>query len=480
MPTLTVVYILSAAALGVLLGAWLGSRIGKSAVRAARETAENLQFDAEKRDGEIAALRAQLTTAQERAVRAESDAAHLAELKTTLENTEKSRDTVRLELAAAHGEIARLSSDLDNERKRVEEVLQTEERLTDKFKTLAQDILDQKSKVFAEQNQSSIDTLLTPIREKFTEFQQKVTELREQGIEHRTELKAQLENLGKLNERLSADANNLVQALKGSSKTQGDWGELLLEQILESAGLRKGEQYFVQQTFTNHDGKPVRPDVVLALPEGKHLILDSKVSLRDYSDYSAAEDESIRQAALDRHLAAVHSHIKELGRREYHTLPDLKSTDFVVMFVPIEPAYILALTHDHSLWQKAWDQNVLLVGPSTLLFVVRTVAQLLRQEQQNRNAEQISQRGAKLLDKLIDFVNDLKGIGDSLDKARFTYDEAFKKLASGKGNAIRQAEMLRSLGVKSTKRMPAQVAEMARLEPLELAAVADENSANDE
>lgn len=467
MPTLTVVYILSAAALGVLLGAWLGSRIGKSAVRSARETTENLQAEAEKREGEIAALRSQLSAAQERAVRAEEEVKHISGLRPTLEASEKSRDQMRTDLASTQAENTRLKTELENERKRIEEFL------PEKFKSLAQDILDKNSRLFAEQNKSSMDNLLKPISDKFLEFQTEVKELGKQGIEHRTELRSQLENLGKLNERLSDEASNLVQALKGSSKTQGDWGEFILEQVLESAGLRKGEQYRVQQTHTNGEGRSVRPDVIISLPEGKHLVVDSKVSLRDYSDYSAAEDDPTRQAALSRHITALHNHIKDLGQREYHSLHDLQSIDCVVMFVPIEPAYMLALAHDHSLWQKAWDQNVLLVGPSTLLFVVRTVAQLWRTEQQNNNAQAIADRGAKLLDKLIDFIGDLKGIGDNLDKAKSTYDAAYKKLATGKGNAIRQAEMLRNLGVKSTKRIPGQLVEMARSEPLELAANAD-------
>ena len=479
MPTIIVIYVLSAAALGVILGAWLGSKVGKSSVRAAREASENLQSEIENREGEIAALRAQLTTSQERAVRAEEEAKHLAGFKSTLDASEKSREQMRTDLASLQAENASLKTELDNERQKIQEVLQTEERLTDKFKTLAQDILDKNSRLFAEQNQSSIGTLLEPIREKFTEFQQKVTELREQGIEHRSELRSQLENLGKLNERLSTEANSLVQALKGSSKTQGDWGEFILEQVLEAAGLRKGEQYRVQQTFSNGDGKAYRPDVIVSLPEGKHLVIDSKVSLRDYTEYSSTEDEATRNAALDRHIAALHNHIKGLDRREYQNLHDLQSIDFVVMFVPIEPAYMLALAHDHGLWQKAWDQNVLLVGPSTLLFVIRTVAQLWRTEDQNRNAQAIADRGARLYDKLVNFVSDLKSIGDSLDKSKATYEAAWKKL-TGNGSAIRQAEMLRQLGVKPTKRFPGQVTEMANQENLELAASAEDDKAQED
>jgi len=473
MPTLTVVYVLSAAVLGVLLGAWLGSRIGASAAKAAREASENLQSEVEKRDGEIAALRAQLSSAQERAIKAELEIEHLQSLKSTLEASENTRDQLRLDFTSVQTENARLKAELDSERKKVEEFL------PEKFKSLAQDILESNSRLFAEQNQSNLGNLLAPIREKFTEFQQKVTELREQGIQTNAELKTQIEGLSNLNTRLSHEANSLVQALKGSSKTQGDWGEFILEQVLESAGLRKGEQYRVQQTFSNGEGKASRPDVIVSLPEGKHLVIDSKVSLRDYTEYSSTDDETTRKAALDRHIAALHNHIKELDRREYQNLHDLQSIDFVVMFVPIEPAYMLALAHDHSLWQKAWDQNVLLVGPSTLLFVVRTVAQLWRTEDQNRNAQAIADRGARLYDKLVNFVSDLKGIGDSLDKAKTTYDAAWKKL-TGNGSAIRQAEMLRSLGVKPTKRFPGQVVEMANQETFEIAASAEDEAPQDE
>ncbi len=472
MPTLTVIYLLSAAALGVILGAWLGSRIGASNARAAREAYENLQSDIEKRDGEIAAIRAQLTSAQERAVRAELETEHLNALKPQLEAAEKARDAFRHDLAAAQLEVRQLKTELDSERKKIEEFL------PEKFRSLAQDILDKNSRLFTEQNQVNLGALLDPIREKFTEFQQKVTELREQGIEHRSELRSQLENLGKLNEKLSTEANNLVRALTNSSKTQGDWGELILEQILESAGLRKGQQYKAQETFAagqDSEKKNSRPDFIVYLPEGRHLVLDSKVSLNAYSNYSAATDEAARETALKQHLDSVQNHIRELSSRNYQTLPGLQSVDFVVMFVPIEPAYMLALAHDQGLWQKAWDQNVLLVGPSTLLFVVRTVAQLWRTEDQNRNAQAIADRGARLYDKLVNFVNDLKSIGDSLDRSRSTYESAVKKL-QGNGGAIRQAEMLRALGVKPTKRLPGQLVEMPNQEPLELAAVAEDEA----
>lgn len=484
---LTVVYLLAAAALGVVLGvtlgAWLGTRIGKAEAGVARMSAQNLQADIQKRDSDIDDLRTQLNQSQQEAIRAKTEAERLAELKLTLDAAENSRDSLRHELASTLAENARLNANLANEQRNVQEKIQllqeSREELKNQFQSLAQDILEQKSKVFAEQNQTSIGNLLHPIREKFAEFQQKVTELREQGIQNSSELKTQIEGLSNLNHRLSQEASNLARALKGSSKTQGDWGEFILEQLLESAGLRKGEQYRVQETLANSDGKALRPDVILQLPEGKHLIIDSKVSLRDYTDYSSAEDDSTRNAALHQHLAASRNHIKELASRNYHNLYDLQSIDFVVMFVPIEPAYMLALAHDSSLWQTAWDQNVLLVGPSTLLFVIRTVAQLWRTEQQNRNAQAIADRGAELYDKLAAFVKDLEDIGKNLDRAKSSYDEAYKKLYIGRGNAIRQAEMLRELGVKTNKHLPGQLVEMAHHEPLELAAVADDDNPND-
>lgn len=492
MPIFASLSILVAAVVGIIVGAWLGSRIGQArtqtaeaqaatAQQAAAAQIASLQTETGKNTAEIASLRSHLAAAQERAIRAEEKAERLTELTSALKVAEEGRQSLQNALAAKEADNARLSTELANERQNAGEKIkllqESREELSNQFKTLAQEILEQKSKVFTEQNQANLSNLLHPIREKFTEFQQKVTELREQGIESSAALKTQIEGLSNLNAQLSKEASNLVSALKGSSKTQGDWGEFILEQILDSAGLRKGEQYKVQQTFAGEqDGekRKFRPDVILCLPEGKNLVIDSKISLNAYSEYSSATDDAVREAALKQHLAAVHNHIRELSGRNYHKLYDLQSIDFVVMFVPIEPAYMLALAHDNNLWQKAWEQNVLLVGPSTLLFVVRTVAELWRQEQQSRNAQSIADRGAELYDKLAAFVKDLEDVGKNIDKAKTSFNEAYKKLYLGKGNAIRQAEMLRELGVKSTKQLPGQLIEMAHHETLELAAVSDE------
>jgi len=264
-----------------------------------------------------------------------------------------------------------------------------------------------------------------------------------------------------LNRQLSDDAHNLTRALKGSSKTQGNWGEMILEKILESSGLRKGHEYDVQESHTREDGSRAQPDVIIHLPEERHIIVDAKVSLNAYEEYVNAEDDAGRDVAFKRHLASVRGHIRELSDKNYHDIHGVKSLDFVLMFIPVEPAFMLAISQDNEMWQDAWKKNVLLVSPSTLLFVVRTVAHLWRQEQQNRNAQEIARRGAELYDKLVGFVEDLKGIGSRLKQTQNEYDKAYGKFVDGRGNVIRQAEMLKSLGVKPSKSMPTDVLDTA-------------------
>jgi DNA recombination protein RmuC len=264
-----------------------------------------------------------------------------------------------------------------------------------------------------------------------------------------------------LNNQLSKDAHNLTSALKGQSKAQGNWGELILERVLEASGLRKGHEYDVQESHTREDGTRAQPDVVVHLPEDRHLIVDAKMSLTAYEYHANAESEAQRDAALRRHLDSVRGHIKELAEKNYQQLYGLQSLDFVLMFIPVEPAFMLAISHDSELWQDAWRRNVLLVSPSTLLFVVRTVAHLWRQEQQNRNAQDIASRGAELYDKLVGFVEDLDKLGERLNQAKDVYDKAYGKFTTGRGNVIRQAEMLKVMGVKPSKQLPQKLSESA-------------------
>lgn len=330
-------------------------------------------------------------------------------------------------------------------------LMEAREALSNQFKALANDILDEKGKRFAEQSQDDLGRLLEPLKSRLQEFQGKVEEVYFQDGKDRAALAEQVRQLMELNHALSLDAKNLTSALKGSSKTQGNWGELVLERVLESSGLRNGEEYVVQSSHAREDGSRAQPDVVIRLPEDRNLVVDAKVSLNAYEDFAISEDEAGRQAALKRHLDSVRSHIKGLSEKNYQTLYGLRSLDFVLLFVPVEPAFMLAVTGDRDLFMDAWKKNVLLVSPSTLLFVVRTVAHLWRQEAQSRNALEIARRGAELYDKFVGFVDDLEALGGRLKQAQKEYDTAHGKLTGGRGNLIRQAEMLKELGVKPSK-----------------------------
>lgn len=360
--------------------------------------------------------------------------------------------------AASAAEIARLETELAAERRQSVEKLQmlqaAREDLSNQFKNLANEILEEKSKKFSEQNKSSLGELLEPLKTRLSQFQGKVEEVYVQEGKDRSALAEQVKQLMELNRLLSDDAKNLTSALKGSVKTQGNWGELILEKVLEASGLRKGQEYVVQQSHTQEDNSRLQPDVVIYLPERRHLVVDSKVSLVAYDAFAAAETDADREAAVKQHLDSVRKHMKGLSDKNYQALYGIESLDFVLMFVPIEPAFMAAVTHDRGLFMEAWQKNVLLVSPSTLLFVVRTVAHLWRQEAQSRNAQDIANRGAELYDKFVGFVKDFESIGDRIRQAQQDYESAHVKLRSGRGNVIRQAEMLKELGVKPTKNLP--------------------------
>lgn len=405
----------------------------------------------------------------------------LGDLRTSQERSGLEAEQKRRDAHAAELQVAELRTALDKEKSAAEEKVamlqQAREELSNQFKALANEILEQKTKTFTEQNQANLTQVLTPLREKFGEFQQKVESLEKEGITGRTELKTQIEQLRTLNERLSADAANLVTALKGSSKTQGDWGELVLEKLLESAGLRRNVEYRVQSSFGREEGGNARLDVILDLPEDRHLVIDSKVSLNAYTDYCNTEGEEARKQALRQHLQSVRAHLKELSAREYQDLYGLQSLDFVLMFVPVEPAFMLAIANDNRLWQDAYDKNVLLVSPSSLLCVVRTVAQIWRQERQSRNVEEIARRGRILYDKFVGFTEDLQKIGRKLGDAREAYEAAYNKLTRADGNLVSQAQKLVKLGVKPNKALPQPLLDQATQtdEMFELAAVSDES-----
>jgi DNA recombination protein RmuC len=469
---------------GVVLGYWVRSQSVRAEISAEKNNSENLATQLEQHTAFVEDARKEIGELREAKARLETENRQLDELRKSLQQLETERLNASQNIADLREQLAHVKSQLEGERSASNEKLalltSAREELSNQFKSLANDILDEKSKRFTEQNQENIGNLLNPLKEKFGEFQQKVNSLEKDSIQGRTELREQINNLTTLNQRLSQDANNLVQALKGSSKTQGDWGELLLEQLLEAAGLHKGQEYRVQESFTREDNTRARVDVILNLPEGRHLIIDSKVSLNDYDDYCRSEEEALRESALKRHLASMRSHIKELSQREYQTLYGLNSIDFVIMFVPIEPAFMLAMANEGKLWQEGWDKNVLLVSRTTLLFVLRTVAHLWRQEQQTRNVQEIVRRGGELYEKLVAFIADLTNVGKKLDAARESYEDAFKKLHTGRGSVIWRAEKLRDLGIRPAKSIPATLVEAALNTPDVLTApLFDEPEVND-
>lgn len=474
-----------AAFAGIVLGFWL---------RAASNKAEKGQL--ERRVGELSD---ELTAVRADQSRIQAESAFRAGFESLAAEREKSisqlateRDGLRADLhargaveSAQNARVKELETELRNERQNLAEKLalleSAKQALANQFEALAAEILEKKSKSFAEGSQKELGTLLTPLKDQIKEFRDKVEQAQSDSKTGVTKLETLIGTLGGLNQQLTEEARNLTTALRGSSKAQGDWGELIVRNLLEKAGLREGEQFRVQETFdTALDGddraRKSRPDVIVNLPGGRHLVIDSKVSLNAYTDSVNAATDLERNAAVKRHLASVRGHIDELATRRYHKLTALETPDFVVMFIPIEPAFLTALHEDEGLWRYAYEKEVLLVGPTTLLFVIRIVDNLWQQELQARSVQDVMNRGAELYDKFVNFVSDLEAVGKSLRSADQSYSSAMKKLSEGRGNLIRQVEMLKQLGVRASKQMPRGLLDAAGDEEpgLALAAEAEE------
>ena len=429
----------------------LGLALGSLAVWLLMKSRLALAEAAGRAAGEVerALLGEQLTAAQQALAKAES-------LHASLEAT---RDALRDEQLKLSTRIAQLDTALNQERSQAIEKIEllrgAREELSNQFKSLAGEILEEKSRKFTELNQKNLGELLTPLHTRISEFKSKVEEVYFNEGKDRSALLEQVKSLTQLNTALNQETQNLTHALKGDSKSQGNWGEILLDDVLTRSGLLEGQQYTRQGGVRSEDGRVlVIPDVVLHLPGARHLVIDSKFTLPDYRAFSASEEEGERAAALKRHVKSLRAHITGLSEKNYQSDYGLRSLDFVVMFVPLEPAFMLAVTNDSELFQFAWERNVLLVSPSTLLFVVRTVAYLWRQEDLARNALEISKRGGELYDKLVGFVADLNSVGAALNNAQEAYLSAESKLGKERGNVIRRAEVLRELGVKPKKSLP--------------------------
>ncbi|HEY8048830.1 MAG TPA: DNA recombination protein RmuC [Ramlibacter sp.] len=416
--------------------------------------------------------------------RAAQFANSLDEARRQLESERRAREAAESDAAGLRTAQAQLDATLQGERKSAQEKLallqEAEDKLANQFKVLANQILEEKSQKFADQNKTALGDLLEPLRRQLGEFKGKVEEVYVQEGKDRTALAEQVRQLMSLNKTLSQDAQNLTDALKGNAQVQGAWGEWVMEELLSSSGLMKDEHYLLQDSKRRDDGSRGRPDALINLPGGRQLVVDSKVSLVAYEQYTSAAGDDERAAALKAHLDSMKRHVGGLSDREYQKL--YPTMDFVMMFIPIEPAFMLAAANDRQLFSHAWERNVLLVSPSTLLFVLRTVAYLWRQEDQNRNAQKIAERGAILFDKFCEFVKDLEALGQRLDQAQSAYGEARRKLETGRGNLISQAEKLTSLGVKGSKKIPAafvQSAEPAAEVAEHLASLAASNTPRD-
>ncbi|NUN68964.1 MAG: DNA recombination protein RmuC [Bacteroidetes bacterium] len=372
----------------------------------------------------------------------------LTEAKRTLDGERQNALQLNRQLSEAQTENRALLARIEEQRTELE---QTNAKLTAEFRNIANTILEEKSRTFSEQNRTSLDSILTPLKERIEEFKKQVESTYEKESRDTLSLKEEVKRLSDLNTLMGEEAKNLTRALKGDTKTQGNWGEFILEKILERSGLEKEREYRIQVSTKNVDGVTIRPDVVVYLPDNKHLIVDSKVSLTAYEALVNAETEEERERLRKEHIASLRSHVKLLGEKNYQTAELLNSPELVLMFVPIEASFGIAVQADKELFNYAWDRKIVIVSPSTLLATLLTISSLWKQEKQTRNAIDIAQKGGALYDKFVGFAENLVEVGKHLDKSKDSYKEAMNKLVEGKGNLVRSVEQLKVLGAKTVK-----------------------------
>jgi len=386
------------------------------------------------------------------------------ELKENIGKIENEREEIRREKEFLNAQLTRKNTEYENLQqlndKRDKELEERQEQLRKDFELLATKILDEKSEKFTLQNKENIKNILNPLQEKIKTFEEKVDLTQKESISMHSALKEQLLGLKDLNQQMTKEATNLTRALKGDSKMQGNWGELVLERVLEKSGLEKDREYFVQQSFVREDGSRVMPDVVLHLPDGKKMIIDSKVSLLDYERLVNADDDD-KPPFLKAHINSVKKHIDQLSEKNYQDLYDMESPDFVLMFIPIEPAFAVVVNDDNTIYNKAFEKNIVIVTPSTLLATLRTIDSMWNNEKQQQNAIEIARQAGALYDKFEGLVNDLTGVGKKIDAAKSDYSAAMNKLVEGKGNLITSVERLKKMGAKAKKALPENILKRA-------------------
>lgn len=354
-------------------------------------------------------------------------------------------------LAGARADFLNQEQKIKEQKEQLEEL---HKKLTTEFENIANKILDEKSQKFTDQNKTNLDIILNPLKEKIKNFEEKVEKVYSEETQQRISLKAEIKHLIDLNKQISDEANNLAKALKGDNKKQGNWGEVILEKVLERSGLNKGQEYQTQFSTSNEDGRRIQPDAVIFLPDNKHIIVDSKVSLIAYESFVNAESEEDKNRFIKEHVSSVKNHVKQLSEKCYQSSADFNSPDFVLLFMPIESAFSAAIQGDQDLFAYAWDLKIVIVSPSTLLATLRTIASIWKQERQTKNAIEIARQSGALYDKFVGFLEDMEKIGKSIDTSKNAYDAAMNKLKSGSGNLIKRAADIQKLGAKTQKQIP--------------------------
>lgn len=431
-------------AAGLVLGVlftWLRFSSLRAKDAAARELNEAvIKSEVDGKTREIAALNDRLQQAQDR-----------------LADREEALGQVRVTEATLQ---ARLTEQEKQNKEKLELLEQARERLNTEFRNLANEIFDSKQKSFREQSQAQLDGMLKPLGDRIKDFEKRVETSYNNESKERHSLIREVRGLQEMNAQISKDAVNLANALKGENKTQGTWGEVILERVLERSGLEKGREYETQVSLRSEEGKRLQPDVIVHLPEGKDVVVDSKVSLVAYERYASAEDPAEAQEALKAHSQSLRQHIRQLSGKDYQKLDGIQTLDFVLLFVPVEAAFAAAVQNDTELFSDAFDKNIMVVSPSTLLATLRMIHNIWRFEQQNKNAQEIAKRAGMLYDKFVGFVGDLEEIGSKIAGVQTAYDKAHNKLVSGRGNLVNKAEDMKALGAKVSKSLPENLVEM--------------------
>lgn len=392
----------------------------------------------------------------------------IEQLKLQVNQTIQERETIRTEKEALVIQLSKKETDFENlwerNKEQKEEVEKLQEKFTKEFENLANKILEEKTTKFTEQNKENLKNILSPLQDKIQLFEKKVEDTHKESIDYHAALRQQILGLREMNEQMSKETLNLTKALKGDSKMQGNWGELILERVLEKSGLEKGREYEIQQSFTTEEGNRVQPDVIINLPDGKKMIVDSKVTLTAYEKYINEEDDNQKSQYLKEHLVSLKRHIDQLSEKNYHDLYQMESPDFVLLFIPIESAFALALNEDTTLYNKAFEKNIVIVTPSTLLATLRTIDSMWTNQKQQENAVEIARQAGALYDKFHGLLSDLISVGKKMDDAKAGYSDAMNKLIDGKGNLITSIEKLKKMGAKAKKALPENILNRAEKE----------------